>query len=134
MKVIVCVDDKDGMMFANRRQSRDRELIKDVLAMCEKSKLWITPYSLSLFEGEEDKVVVDEQMLDKAENEDYCFVETKELANYEDNIQQLIVYHWNRVYPSDQYFDIEYQLWNLIETEEIKGYSHEKITKEVYER
>lgn len=134
MKVIVCVDDKDGMMFANRRQSRDRELIKDVLAMCEKSKLWITPYSLSLFEGEEDKVVVDEQMLDKAENEDYCFVETKELANYEDNIQQLIVYHWNRVYPSDQYFDIEYQLWNLIETEEIKGYSHEKITREVYER
>ncbi len=134
MKVIVCVDDKDGMMFANRRQSRDRELIKDVLAMCEKSKLWITPYSLSLFEGKEDKVVVDEQMLDKAENEDYCFVETKELANYEDNIQQLIVYHWNRVYPSDQYCDIEYQLWNLIETEEIEGYSHEKITKEVYER
>lgn len=134
MKVIVCIDDKDGMLFANRRQSRDRELIKDVLAMCDNSKLWITPYSLSLFEGEEDKVVVDEQMLDKAESEDYCFVETKELATYEDTIEQLIVYHWNRVYPADRYFDIEYQTWKLMETKEIEGYSHEKITKEIYER
>ena len=134
MKVIVCIDDKDGMLFANRRQSRDRELIKDVLAMCGNSKLWITPYSLSLFEGEEDKVVVDEQMLDKAESEDYCFVETKELATYEDTIEQLIVYHWNRVYPADRYFDIEYQTWKLMETKEIEGYSHEKITKEIYER
>lgn len=134
MKVIVCIDDKDGMLFANRRQSRDRELIKDVLAMCDNSKLWITPYSLSLFEGEEDRVIVDEQMLDKAESEDYCFVETKELATYEDTIEQLIVYHWNRVYPADRYFDIEYQTWKLMETKEIEGYSHEKITKEIYER
>lgn len=134
MKAIVCIDDNGGMLFANRRQSRDRELIKDVLVMCEKSKLWITPYSLLLFEGEEDKVIVDEQMLDKAEKEDYCFVETKKLTTYEDTIQQLIVYHWNRVYPTDHYLDIEYKNWTLIETKEIVGYSHEKITKEVYNR
>ena len=31
MKVIVCVDDNNGMMFNNRRQSRDRILIEDVV-------------------------------------------------------------------------------------------------------
>ena len=30
MKVIVCVDDNNGMMFNNRRQSRDEKVIEKV--------------------------------------------------------------------------------------------------------
>ena len=30
MKLIVCLDDKNGMLFMKKRQSRDRLLIEDV--------------------------------------------------------------------------------------------------------
>ena len=33
MKLIVCLDDKNGMMFNKRRQSRDRVLIENVLEL-----------------------------------------------------------------------------------------------------
>lgn len=134
MKTILCIDDKNGLIFANRRQSRDREVINDVLSMCQNSKLWIEPYSFGLFEGKEDCVIVDEDFLDKAGEEDYCFVETKDIVEYEDKIQQLILYHWNRVYPADRYLELDYSEWTLVEVKEMEGYSHEKITKEVYER
>gem|GEM_PF-5722604 len=31
MDVFVCLDDRNGMLFNHRRQSRDREVIRDVL-------------------------------------------------------------------------------------------------------
>ena len=45
MRVIVCLDDKGGMTFNNRRQSRDRVLIADVVKMADGSKIFISQYS-----------------------------------------------------------------------------------------
>ena len=42
MKLIVCLDDNKGMMFNNRRQSRDRVLIENVLELCKGEKLYKT--------------------------------------------------------------------------------------------
>ena len=50
MKVIVCLEDKGGMMFNHRRQSRDRVLIADVVKMADGSKIFISQYSAMLFE------------------------------------------------------------------------------------
>ena len=49
-------------------------------------------------------------------------------------MEQLIVYRWNRHYPSDASFPIalEAPAWQCCEMTEFRGYSHEKITKEVY--
>ena len=49
MKVIVCVDDNNGMMFNNRRQSRDRILIEDVVKNVIGGNLLMAPYSEPLF-------------------------------------------------------------------------------------
>ena len=49
----------------------------------------------------------------------------------DEQIEQFIIYRWNRVYPTDVSVEIGTE-WKLTETEEFPGFSHEKITKEVY--
>lgn len=133
MKVIVCLDDSKGMLFNKRRQSQDRILREDILKKLDGSKLWMNGYSYKQFkEILQAPVTVEENFLDCAEEGDYCFVEDKLLSQYEERISELIIYHWNREYPADFYLDLELESWELISAEEFAGYSHEKITKEIY--
>ena len=48
--------------------------------------------------------------------------------------KKLILFHWNRVYPADLHSTLDLSGWNLTETEEFAGNSHEKITQERYVR
>ena len=45
MKIIVCIDDKNGMMFNHRRQSKDREVRRDMLSYIGQHRLWMNEYS-----------------------------------------------------------------------------------------
>lgn len=63
-----------------------------------------------------------------------CFVEKEPLATYFDKIDECIVFKWNRVYPADQHLDIDISKMTKVQEEEFVGFSHEKITMEVYER
>ena len=68
MKIIVCVDDNNGMMFNKRRQSRDRVLIQDIIANLDGSNLLIAPYSEKLFEDSDiDAFFISDFILDEAE-------------------------------------------------------------------
>ncbi len=139
MNIVVCVDDDGGMLFNKRRQSRDRILLEDLAAMVKKTgqKLWIAPFSAKLFESVEEMcpfITVDETFLEKASETDFCFVENVPLQQYEDNIESLIIYRWNRKYPADTYLDIDLTKWKVEETNEFAGSSHEKITREVYRK
>ena len=49
MKLIVCLDDNNGMMFNKRRQSRDRLLIENMLELCKGERLYTNEYSGKLF-------------------------------------------------------------------------------------
>lgn len=128
MKLIVCLDDKNGMMFNKRRQSRDRVLIENVLELCKGEKLYANEYSSKLFP--ENSV----EIFDDIENvgNEYCFAENFTVK--EENIEEIIVYKWNRLYPADTYFNIDLAGWNLTETVDFEGSSHEKITREIYVR
>ena len=76
MKVFVCVDDNNGMMFNNRRQRRDRILIEDVDKNVVGGYLLMAPYSEPLFKDSNlDAFFLSEYILDEAEPEDYCFIE-----------------------------------------------------------
>ena len=46
MKLIICVDDNNGMMFNRRRQSKDREVRHDILAYTMPERIWMNEYSL----------------------------------------------------------------------------------------
>ena len=128
MKLIVCLDDNNGMMFNNRRQSRDRILIENLLELCKGETLYINEYSAKLFT--ENSVVICEDFNSVAKG--YIFAENT-LPN-EENLNEIIVYKWNRVYPADTYFNISLDGWILTETTEFVGSSHEKITREIYVR
>lgn len=126
MIAIICLDDKNGLLFNKRRQSRDRAVIEDILRTCEGS-IWMDEYSAGLFANQEERICCACDFLDKV-GEGYCFLE-KQLPHME-KIERLIVYRWNRVYPADVFFEM--QGWHLQSFREFTGNSHEKITVENY--
>ena len=137
MIIMICLDDRGGMLFNKRRQSQDVLLRQQILTETAGGRLWMNSYSAKQFAEESAaNIVVDEAFMDKARPGDFCFIENVAPSAYEDKIEKIILYRWNRTYTGDLYFDIplEEHGWKLIETDDFAGRSHEKITKEVYER
>lgn len=134
MIVILCLDDRNGMMFNNRRQSRDQAVIEDMVLASGKSLLYMKEYSYKLFSGLElDNVIISLECLQQAKEGEFCFVEDENILPYYDRIEQLIIYRWNRKYPADFYFDIALDKdWELAQVKEFVGTSHDKIKKEIY--
>ena len=137
MRVVVCLDNSFGMMFNKRRQSRDRYVVSDIISLLNGEKLFMSRYSFPLFEktGYED-IVVRDDFLDACGACDTAFVEDRRLLSYEDGIETMITYMWNRDYPSDTRLDLipEGDGWQLTETFEFPGYSHDLITRNTYVR
>lgn len=135
MIAIVCLDDRKGMLFNGRRQSRDRAVVDKILELTKGKCLWIHPFSEPLFvEKGAEHMAVDAHFLEKAGEGDFCFVENCGLAEVAERLEGIIVFWWNRHYPSDLRLDIRLEDWTKAGAEEFAGFSHEKITKEVYTR
>lgn len=136
MKIIVCLDDKNGMLFHNRRQSSDRILSNKIMELTGKSKLWMHPYSYKLFDMTAQNICIDPLFLQKAGEAEYCFVETEDITDCAANVEEIILFRWNRTYPADLYFPVGL-LKDFSKKDEIvtfRGNSHDEITMEVYTR
>lgn len=134
MVVMVCLDDKNGMMFNARRQSKDKVLRERIGELVGGNKLWMNAYSAKQFDAEQlPNIQIDEEFLQKAGTGEFCFVEDQRLADVEQRIEKLVVFRWNRVYPADQFLDLDitFGSWKILEQVEFAGHSHEKITMEV---
>ena len=131
MNAIVCVDNRQGMLFNHRRQSRDQALKDFLLNLAGEKGLHMNHFSEKLFEGSPN-IHIAEDFLDCAREDDFCFVEDHLLKPYENKIHSLIVCRWNRDYPGDFFLDLDYSGRKLVFAEEFPGTSHEKITVEVY--
>ena len=134
MILITVVDDGGGLLFNHRRQSQDRVLRERILSMARTGRLWMNAFSAKQFPADES-IQTDEAFLEKAGRGEYCFLEDCAAAPAADRIERVILFRWNRAYPGDFFFDLDLTSppWKLVESEEFPGYSHEKITKEVYE-
>ena len=123
-------------MFNHRRQSRDRTVVADIIASAESGVLYLAPYSEKLFLDTGATYVSDDEFLWMASAEDLCFVEDRHLSSVADRIEEVTVYRWNRNYPTDFSFDLDLSALGfcLRETTEWEGYSHDKITKEIFVR
>lgn len=130
MIVMICLDDKNGMRFNNRRQSQDRVLRQHMKKMTEGKKVFLNEASRKLYQEFDDPIVCDD-FLEKAKADDYCLVEDQSLLGMENQIKKLIIFRWNKVYPADTFLDLSLDHWKLVETKEFEGSSH-KITEEVY--
>ena len=127
MTLIVCLDDKNGMMFGAKRQSRDSALIQRILALSEGKKLVLSPYSAPLFEGKKE-VVVAEDPAGVAGPEDFLFIENTPLP--ESGFDTLLIYRWNRRYPATRFFTLPAEGFRSEETMDFPGSSHDCITEE----
>ena len=139
MKLIVCIDEKKGMMFNHRRQSQDRVLRDDIRKECQGSILRMNAYSAGLFEKDADvettvQIFSSEDFLAQASEDDCCFVEDQDVSLWLEQADTVILYQWNRHYPADLYFTAELSedTWQMERQGDFAGSSHEKITKTVY--
>ena len=133
MKLIFCVDENNGMMFMDKRQSQDRVLRKRILEIVGKNKLWMSKYSSEQFDFFWTRRVSDDYM-SRADDDDYCFIEDKDYSV--ENVSEIILCNWNRAYPATRYFDVDLSAcgFERVSTEELVGSSHDKITIEIYRR
>ena len=134
MKIAICLDDRNGISFAGRRQSMDAVLRQDLLRMVGDGRLWMSPYSAAQFDFLPESVCVDPDHLAKAGETDWCFLEDGDICVVAARVSCLAVYRWNRHYPSDRKFPLEafQNRWQMVSRREFPGKSHEKITLEVY--
>lgn len=135
MTAILFLDDRSGRMFNKRRQSRDSRVKEAIQQLCAGKRVWMNAYSARLYADMEGvEVCVDENFLQRAGADDFCLVEAAPLKPVEEEIARLIVFFWNRTYPADIYFDLDFQQWVAVSEEEFPGSSHEKITQTIYVR
>ena len=78
--------------------------------------------------------VADDDYQTKAAVGDYCFIEDKGYAL--EGVSEIILCHWNRKYQADKVFDIDLKAngFKKVDSEDIKGSSHDKITIETYRK
>ncbi len=126
MTLIFCVDDNGGMLFGGKRQSRDRVLNEHLQNLIGDSPLWVTPYTAKLFPAG--------RPLADCDGEGYYLVEDGEYDL--EAAKEIILCHWNRRYPGDTFLNLSAVkvAFRKINSEELAGSSHEKITIETYRR
>ena len=134
MKLIFCLDDRNGMMFNGRRQSQDRVLRDRLMSVIGDNTLFMSKYSADLF-SDYDNIKVNNNYQKKAGADDYCFVEDRPFV-IDHKVDMIIIYRWNRHYPADTYFntDLSAEGYSLLSTYEFEGSSHERITEEIYKK
>ncbi len=130
LKFIICLDDNNGMLFNNRRQSRDSAVITDIIKDLNEEKLNILPFSQQLFEGLTDNI----NIVSTINENGIYFAENIDIVPFAGKADEIIVYRWNRIYPSDFTCDVDFSCFKIIKQSEFKGSSHDKISKTVYGR
>lgn len=89
MIIILCLDNNNGMMFNDRRQSQDRGLREYIAEMTKGEKVYMNAYTEKLYEEINDSVVC-EDFLHKAGKGETCIVENLPLKSVIDQILSLI--------------------------------------------
>lgn len=132
MILISCVENALGLRFNHRRCSRDRAVCGRILERCG-NELWLAQGSVGLFQAFPEAVLHPISNPSQAPEGAYCFWEGP-AGDVEP--ERLLLYFWNRDYPSDEKFAFPggEEAWHLAEETELEGFSHPDITERRYER
>ena len=135
MTVYVCLDDRNGMLFNNRRQSRDKAVLADLQAGLT-GVLFADGFSEKLLTGADVPWSPAPERLTDLPMDSCFFLENRKPEEALEAASMLVIYRWNRHYPSDVRWEADMADWGfaLTETTEFPGSSHETITKEVYRK
>ncbi|MBO7251231.1 MAG: ribonuclease Z [Oscillospiraceae bacterium] len=135
MTVYVCLDDRGGMLFNRRRQSRDAAVLEDIRTGLP-DHLFIDSYSEKLISEAQLPFLIAPEDLGQLPENSHFFCECRSASLILPSTDTLVIYRWNRHYPSDFRWDADpgQAGFILTQTLEFPGKSHEVITKEVYKR
>ena len=136
MKLVICVDDRGGMLFNKRRVSRDKLMISDFAEYAADATVYMEPYSEELFSEENLNIILSENPMKFAEDGDFVFVERWAPLPFAKVANEIVVYKWNRRYPFDLKMDFSPDElgFRLESVYEFAGNAHEKITREIYKK
>lgn len=129
MILAVCADDRLGMSFGGRRQSKDAQVRRRLWELSG-GNLRMSDYSARQFE---EPVYHGSDYLSGAADNDWCFAENPDYEGFSQKIGRIVLFRWNRHYPADACFRFPGE-WSLVCSEDFPGSSHETITMEVYEK
>lgn len=135
MTLIFCTDDRGGLAFNGRRQSRDRIQRERMLAHAGKGDLYMTESSAALFESLPACVRVCARPADEAGEDDACFVECGEVRGPLRRAHTAVIFRWGRIYPSDlRVEEGDLSDFCCVRSTEFAGSSHESMLEEIWVR
>ena len=134
MTVIFCLDENKGMLFNNRRLSRDAMVFEDIKTYLS-GTLKINSFSEKLVAASGVNYEIFNNFVTNPDSESFYYIENISVKENLDKINRIIVYWWNRKYPSDTKLDFDPLECGYKSTSvyEFVGKSHEKITREIFE-
>lgn len=131
MVLCICLDNRNGISFNHRRQSADRLVYERILSLAGEGNLWIRPYSVQKFPS--DRVKITDDFSTITDEAAWCFAEDDSILPLLERFDRLMVYRWNRDYPYDVVFpQCCLDMYQLSDTCDFPGNSHDNITEELY--
>lgn len=119
------------MIFNKRRQSKDKNVIADIIKTIEDKKIYVSEYSKPLFPANTTQPLTSSTIFYNTDNT-YIFAEDILPENILSRTDNLIIYRWNTDYPYDIQFNYDLSQFKLTASIELIGNSHKTITKEIY--
>ena len=135
MRLILCIDDKNGMAFNHRRQTRDKKQRQHMYRKID-GPLYVNAYTRKLLlEDKDHPELLSLEDLDLKDKSASVFIENEDIEKYVEYADQIMIYRWNRIYLSDLYFDEKnLEGYRLFEKDTFSGTSHPGIEFNIYER
>ena len=135
MTVYFCLDDRSGLSFNGRRQSRDAAVLGDIASRLT-GELLIDPVSVPLIRQTGIPYCIALPELSEKLPGIHYFVEDRQPGDWLSLADQVVLYRWNRHYPADRWFtpDLASLGFVLQQSMEFPGTSHDTITREVYNK
>ena len=135
MKVIICVDDRGGVSYHGRRLSQDRLQRIDVIQRFASHGFCMKKETADLYHQIDKRCYQVIPAWKQVLSSDRWWVsEDIEFLQWLDQLEELVIYRWNRLYPSDKKLLLSLPVadWRCILHDSFVGSSHAKIDVEHY--
>jgi hypothetical protein len=123
------------MTFFGRRQSADSALRERMISYANGKELFMDAYSAAQFADCEANIAVTDDF-SGVPDDSVCFIEDLEPESLLRRSDRLVIYRWNRNYPSETSFSFNpYEEGMKLERmSDFSGFSHPRITEEIWVR
>lgn len=135
MILIFTLDDKNGTSIGGKRQSKDRVVADKIIELSNNQPICMKAKSTTFFNDASYMCKIRTiDSFDELHEDSIFFAEEVVQASVMEAAEKIIVFRWNRNYPSLVTDRVSLDGYNKEIADEFKGYSHDKITMEVYTR